>query len=289
MFVLPQRDVSPANVLPVMVPCGGCIACRINRQNEWTKRIMDECKFYVSNTFLTLTYSDQNLPLVTNSKTGEVRSTIVKHHFTKFIASLRQSIARSKNPHRISYFTSAEYGPQTNRAHFHSILFGYHPNDANIRRIQRIWAKGFIKALPVLDGGADYCAKHQTKYDGNVPLWVQAPYQTMSNRPAIGLRWILANKDSISYADHMGSYLKFTKNRPVWLPAPRYYMSKTFTPERIKEIHREASRKQFIEARDRYGFSGVKAWQEWRDYNAEIQACDVLWQRKFGNKRRDKV
>ena len=46
----------------MVVPCGKCMACRVKRTMEWSVRILDEASYYKTNTFLTLTYNDENLP-----------------------------------------------------------------------------------------------------------------------------------------------------------------------------------------------------------------------------------
>ena len=46
----------------MVVPCGKCMACRVKRTMEWSVRILDEASYYKANTFLTLTYNDENLP-----------------------------------------------------------------------------------------------------------------------------------------------------------------------------------------------------------------------------------
>ena len=44
------------------IPCGQCIACRLSRSHEWTIRMVNEAHLHETNSFVTLTYSDDNLP-----------------------------------------------------------------------------------------------------------------------------------------------------------------------------------------------------------------------------------
>ena len=53
------------NLIPVgqhYVPCGQCLACRINRRREWLARLHLEALDHDVVLFATLTYSDEFLP-----------------------------------------------------------------------------------------------------------------------------------------------------------------------------------------------------------------------------------
>lgn len=44
------------------LPCGRCIGCRLKYSKIWAARIMQEAQMHQENTFITLTYDDENLP-----------------------------------------------------------------------------------------------------------------------------------------------------------------------------------------------------------------------------------
>ena len=73
----------------LLVPCGHCIECRINRAQDWSTRAMLESKYYLSNWFVTLTYEDNCLPLIKtiSRKTGQtmVLGQLVYDHFQTFM------------------------------------------------------------------------------------------------------------------------------------------------------------------------------------------------------------
>ena len=48
--------------LPVELPCGQCIGCRLEKQRQWAIRIVHEALLWDENMFITLTYNDENLP-----------------------------------------------------------------------------------------------------------------------------------------------------------------------------------------------------------------------------------
>lgn len=48
--------------LPVTLPCGQCIGCRLERSRQWAIRCAHEASLYEENCFITLTYRDEDLP-----------------------------------------------------------------------------------------------------------------------------------------------------------------------------------------------------------------------------------
>lgn len=97
------------------VPCGKCIACRKAKAREWATRLFHEQEYYSESAFVTLTYNDSNLPTG-----GTLKST----HLRDWMKRLRKRIASQDPNRRIKYFACGEYGDQTNRPHYHAIIFG---------------------------------------------------------------------------------------------------------------------------------------------------------------------
>ena len=82
--------------LPVTVPCGQCIGCRLERSRQWAIRCTHEASLWEKNCFITLTYNDENLP-----KDGSLDVT----HFQKFMKRLRK-----KHGAGIRFYHCGEYG-----------------------------------------------------------------------------------------------------------------------------------------------------------------------------------
>lgn len=95
------------------IPCGKCINCRVNRANDWKKRILKECEKYEYNHFITLTYNDLHLP---------GNHSLVKKDVQKFFKRLRRFLEYHGITEKIKYFCSGEYGDKTRRPHYHIIL-----------------------------------------------------------------------------------------------------------------------------------------------------------------------
>lgn len=173
----------------VVLPCGQCMACRLNKSRDWATRCVLEAKCYEKNCFITLTYNDENLPSDLSLK---------KEDFTLFIKRLRKNTGA-----KIRYFACGEYGSLYSRPHFHACLFGYCPDDLVLyanrggcnlyisETIAKAWqGKGFITVGDVTFESAAYVARYVTKkitgsqaddhYQG-----IQPEYTVMSRRPGI--------------------------------------------------------------------------------------------------------
>ena len=98
-------------------PCGQCPGCLTNRKQLWTHRIMLESQGHDQNSFITLTYNDENLPL-----NSQGIPTLKKRDLTLFIKRLRDRV-----PKKLRYYAVGEYGSNGSRGinpHFHICLFG---------------------------------------------------------------------------------------------------------------------------------------------------------------------
>lgn len=103
--------VESASLYQLKLPCGQCIGCRLERSRQWAMRCMHEASLYASNSFITLTYNDDNLP-----KDGG----LVLSDFQKFMKRLRKISGPG-----VRFFHCGEYGEKYGRAHYHSIIFNY--------------------------------------------------------------------------------------------------------------------------------------------------------------------
>lgn len=219
------QDKTTGGIL--MVPCGRCIACRLNKARAWSIRIMHEVKVSKISCFVTLTYNDENLP---KNKTLSVEDC------QKFMKRLRKNTKC-----KVRYFLGGEYGEQKQRPHYHVILFGISKDFR--AEIERSWGLGHVTVDDVTTERALYVAKYTTKklsgpevskYAGRRP-----EFGLMSRRPGIGSE----------YLDTNGNFLKqngfcVVKGNKVGLP--RYYSEKIFkTDEEKNELQKK--RQVFID------------------------------------------
>lgn len=93
-----------------MRPCQQCKHCRINRRRVWVHRLLAESRYHEHKTMVTLTYAVE-----------PAGRTLDPAHPKNFIKRLR----RFDGLNRIRYYLVGEYGDETQRPHYHAILFGY--------------------------------------------------------------------------------------------------------------------------------------------------------------------
>lgn len=261
----------PTNIATASLPlpCYNCIGCRLDRSQQWAKRIQHHASQYEDNSFVTLTYQESSLPY---------GGTLVKSHFQKFIRDLRYQFRDQK----ISYYHAGEYSEypedkgksqlksKLGRPHYHACLFNCGFEDRVIFKerdgiitytselLSEIWGRGFVTTGDVTEASAGYCARYVTKkingdladehYERVVEqtgevIQLQPEYSTMSLRPAIGKEWFAKYKSDCYPSDYLCS--KSGKKAKV----PSYYdrLYEKSEPEQmalIKEKRLEASAKK---------------------------------------------
>lgn len=196
----------------IKVSCGKCLECLQQHANEWSHRIVDECKHHEQNCFITLTYNEDNKP---------ADGSVSRRELQLFLKRFRKAVGVP-----IRFFACGEYGKKALRPHYHLIVFGWYPPDAvfwerdrkgvDLFRsplLEKCWQKGFSSVGAVTIDSAKYCAKYLQKLqklpDGLVKSFVQ-----MSLRPGIGFDSISAKSLDGDRIYHNGKSCK----------VPRYYL-----------------------------------------------------------------
>lgn len=187
-----------ANARELILPCRRCLGCRIDKEIEWSIRMMHEADQHDHNEFVTLTYDPEHLPW---------DNSLDHKHFQKFIRTLRK-----KTGQKIRYFVAGEYGEQFSRPHYHCILFGLELTDKiqvgaksfTSDLLRETWGLGHVDiGESVTRASCVYTAGYMLKdtkkewQDGYVwPNQItgesaprKPPYAKMSNRPGIGKEW----------------------------------------------------------------------------------------------------
>lgn len=190
--------------LPVVVPCGQCTGCRLERSRQWAIRCMHEAALYEDNCFITLTYRDECIP---------EDGSLDRRAFPLFMKRLRKVIC----PRKVRYFHAGEYGDESGRPHYHACLFGFDFGDKvpwTVRRGFPVWRSGLLESLwpfglseigSVSFESAAYVARyimkkvtgeaaadHYLVCDGDTGVVTSRmpEYTTMSRRPGIGRPWL---------------------------------------------------------------------------------------------------
>jgi len=222
--------LSPTKV-PMEIPCKRCMGCRMDRAREWSVRIAHEASLHEASSFLTLTYSTENIP---ENGTLQVRD------LQLFNKRLRKKLA----PAKIRFFACGEYGGQTLRPHYHLILFGYDFPDKSVWRksptghylyrsktLEELWTLGNAEIGTVTRESGQYVAKYCTKkimgsaaashYSVVDPETGEVrerkpEFAVMSTRPGIGFGWYKKYETDFNPSG-------FIVLDGVKYPVPRYY------------------------------------------------------------------
>lgn len=234
--------------MQVTLPCGGCVGCRKEKARQWTVRCMHEASLHLSNCFITLTYSDQNLP---------DNGSLEKRDFQLFMKRLRKQFPGT----RIRFFGCGEYGDAAGRPHYHTLLFGHDFSDKYIsadRDAYTAWRSPTLEALWPLGLSeigsfspssaayiARYCIKkvstdmsdhHYTRVNTSTGemITVEPEFLLMSRRPGIARGWV----DRFGYETYLHDAVVMNgfSSKP-----PRYYDSvmDSKDPDLMKRIRRE--------------------------------------------------
>lgn len=210
--------------MPVTIPCGKCIGCRLEYSKKWAIRCVHEAAMWENNIFLTLTYDDDHLPQ------GDDGPTLVKRDFQLFMKRLRKKYGKG-----IRFYGCGEYGEKYQRPHYHVIIFNLLLSDLVLVRngkyplykdssIGRLWINGFHSIGEVNFETSAYVARYiLKKHDKKDYGKREKEFVLMSRRPGIGLEWLKKNKDDVYPFDavFMQREGKLIKMKP-----PRYYDNK---------------------------------------------------------------
>ena len=272
--------------------CGHCMPCRINHTSQWTLRLLYELSCWQYASFVTLTYSEDNLPL---------DSGLHKSHYQNFMKNLRGRIE-----HKLKFYHCGEYGSKKKRPHYHAIIYGLDPfNEEHRKAVYDSWhmceAFFFDKLppdyktskspigkgmLPVCREDIAYvCGYVQKKLSGVMAQEEygdkQRPYSTCSHY--LGLDFALKNQERLKSN-------KFTFLNAKRIGIPRYLREKlniTFDSEKdfeVKnsqriwktyEIIRDEYYRKYPEMKGNISKYAAKHFERWYE-NKEFDLCVQL-------------
>lgn len=221
------------------VNCRKCVGCLRRRSFDYAIRSVHESRLHKKNLFVTLTYSDSNLP----DNNGLKRS-----HIQDFVKNFREVCRREYNHVGIRIFYCGEYGTKsTMRPHYHIILFNVPPNldlrpVLSFKRSSRTcyrskiifncWKKGIINIQDCTPATCSYVAQYVSKKNkfnssfekGREPEFIQG-----STRPGLGYSWLFEHNEGYN-ALRLFETCKVpfysSDGTPIYVYPPRYYIDK---------------------------------------------------------------
>ena len=162
------------------VPCGQCMACRVNQKRFWTGRIMLEWYHAPESWFVTLTY--ENAPLVFNVESGLWEQTLDPTHYVFWLKRWRKRFGP------VRFFLVGEYGDKTQRPHYHAIIFNQ-SRHAIEEMVVSTWQLGHVSVKPMAGAMAkyvsQYCLKKMTKRHWDIGARYPE-FSRKSTRPPLG-------------------------------------------------------------------------------------------------------
>ena len=242
----------------ILIPCGQCTGCRLDRSREWADRMMLELQTAKKAIFLTLTYDDAHVPktigYIPIGNEGEVEFeeyfTLKKKDLQDFLKRFRER--KEFNDKRIRFYGCGEYGSEkyTCRPHYHLIIFGVGLDDINDKKFFRvspkgdqywvsdliadIWQNGQIILTNVSWETCAYVARYVMKklkgvdsqyyiYTNRVP-----EFSVMSLKPGIGYEYLKENPDCLQLV----SIPIGTEKEGLNISLPKYYIRQLDTPRK---------------------------------------------------------
>lgn len=148
--------------LPLSLPCGRCIGCRLDKSLEWAIRCVHEASMYKHNSFITLTYDNNHLPMDHG---------LCLEDFQKFMKRLRKKYGEG-----IRFYHCGEYGAKLGRPHYHACLFNHDWSDKKLWKrtksgellyrsesLEALWPLGFSSTGTVTFQSAAYVSRYIMK------------------------------------------------------------------------------------------------------------------------------
>lgn len=183
--------------MPRKVACSRCIGCRLERSRQWAIRCVYEAQLHEANSFITLTYRDDQL-----IHGGNAYGTLYPRHLELFWKRLRKWYDKP-----IRYFACGEYGDKSHRPHYHACVFGLDFPDQKLwsskgginlytsDALDRLWSHGMCTIGDVNFESAAYVARYIVKKrlgqdaDSYLKEGIEPEFVRMSRRPGIASRW----------------------------------------------------------------------------------------------------
>lgn len=224
--------------------CGKCQPCQFNKRRLWSHRIVLESHLHADNAFLTLTYADENLPVLPNG-----RPTLVPKHAQDWLKRIRKAV----EPTKLRYFLVGEYGDETQRPHYHVALFGY-PTCRHLQTRPRLsccaqcdlvrdtWGHGrvFLGTLEPHSAGyiSGYVTKKMTRRDDPRLDGRDPEFARMSLKPGIGadfMHEVASTELQFNLVQRQGDVSSSLRHGSKTWPLGRYLTKKLRTFQGLDE------------------------------------------------------
>lgn len=204
------------------VPCGKCAFCFQNKRNSWMFRIYHEMRTQMhKGYFLTLTYDERHV-----RRTAEGRLSLRFRDVQLWLKVLR------RRKYYVKYIIVGEYGSETQRPHYHALLW----TDCPPLELEKLWFRGKMHFGNLTLASAMYTLKYIIQPKQKDEKGVERTRAQFSK--GLGLAYL----SEAAYNYHTFDYdnpelFSVIDGKKVSLP--RYYRQKIFTKYQLqKEAHK---------------------------------------------------
>lgn len=287
----------PRGTANLALPCGTCLGCRTARAQQWASRCEHQASQHRWNCFITLTYADEHLPVfkpgirmvhtpAEYNERGYLDAAALQRFFKRLrkrTGADRQDI-RSNRRDSIRYIACGEYGDQTERPHYHAILFNCSFADAypvgkeryGSHALSELWPLGNCEFEHYTTGAANYVAQYTLKKIGagdadKDGVWRPAPFLRTSNN--VGKEWLRKYATDLT----KGYYTSGGTKQGV----PRTYVE--WLKKERPELH-----EQLELAKAEQVMANLKAYAE-RNTKERRQAAELIHKRRKERRERNAV
>lgn len=206
-----------------VVPCGICPGCIGRKASSWAFRLMQEDRRSLSSHFITLTYDTKYIPI---TEDGLMELSI--HDLQCYFKRLRHMAP-------VRYYACGEYGDNTDRPHYHAIVFNCTPQE-----IEKAWGKegkaiGGVHIGEVTVESIRYTLKYMQKIRKRdlADQCRQPEFAIMSK--GIGKGYLTEQMKSWHHQSLQGhAYCMLPGG--IKIPMPRYYADKLYSREQKQAI-----------------------------------------------------
>lgn len=248
----------------IFVGCGRCPLCLSKKANQWFLRLQMEAKSQNGNYFITLTYSNENLPNALNNG---------KDIVIKFLKRFRKAAQAYGLRDDFKYYLINELGENHGRLHYHALFFHTGFDWRTMRDlIDKTWKQGRIDVQHVIKNRIHYVTKYClqnvakprpiTLHDakGRPYRVYPEPYFFMLGSKGLGLDSF--DEDVQKYVrEHNG---EFTFNGKKF-QLPKYLFNKCYEDKESMEFLSASLRRLAAAVADTKEY--IRQWQEFCEVN----------------------
>lgn len=173
-----KEALNPASISgSFKVPCGKCQGCLLERSRQVSVRCMHEAQMQPENCFLTLTYSESQLPV--DYSVNKLDPQLFLKRLRDFVAHTATTTIEETGevvPRRFKFYGCGEYGEKSYRPHYHILIFGYDFPDKVLfettpqghklyvsERLHKLWPFGLCTIGALTYQTASYTARYTMK------------------------------------------------------------------------------------------------------------------------------